>query len=126
MFFDAMITSSVPARKAKLLYAGVYLGGPRWSKTVVENTRLATAYRSPDRYRSSDGGSTHRAKFALKNSTSIVRTTKTVTLLRKYPLRDTDLDWLNDQIEDSPQSLKAIERMVDIRLAARTPRERII
>jgi Protein of unknown function (DUF1353) len=126
MFFDAMITSSVSAGRAKLLYAGVYLGGPRWSKTVVENTRLATGYRSPGRYRSSDGGGAHRVKFAVKRSTGILRTTKTVTVLRKYQMRDADLDWLNDQIRDSSQSLRSIERMVDQHLASRTPRERKI
>jgi hypothetical protein len=65
-------------------------------------------------------------KFAAKKSTRIVRTTKTVTVLRKYQMRDTDLDWLNDQIQDPSQSLSSIERMVDKRLASRTPRERKI
>ena len=126
MFFDAMITSSVSAGKAKLLYAGVYMCGPRWSKTVEKNTQLATGYRSSGRYRSSDGRGTHRVKRAAKELTRIVRTTRTPTVLRKYQMREADLDWLNDQIQDPSQSLSSIERMVDKRLASRTPRERKI
>jgi Protein of unknown function (DUF1353) len=39
-FYEAMCASNVPISKAKLLYAGVYFGGPRWSKTVEENVTL--------------------------------------------------------------------------------------
>lgn len=144
MFFEAMVTSSVPLTKAKLLYAGVYLGGPRWSTTVVKNTKLATAHRFSGRSRSSgsehtppmkfvigelqasDSGRTHPIKFAKKRSTQAERSTKTVTLLSKYQMSNSDLDWLNDQIQDRSQSLKSIEEMVDKRLSSRTPREREI
>jgi Protein of unknown function (DUF1353) len=40
MFYEAMITSGVGGKLAKLMYAGVYMGGPRWSKTVVSNVEL--------------------------------------------------------------------------------------
>jgi hypothetical protein len=40
MFFEAMLASGVPAPQAKLMYAGVYWGGPRWSQTAVDNMQL--------------------------------------------------------------------------------------
>jgi Protein of unknown function (DUF1353) len=120
MFYDAMITSLVSPKKAKLLYAGVYMGGPRWSKTAVENTRLVTGYRLPTAYRSAHSG---RKAAAKKSSTHKLRTTKTVTVLHKYRMTDADFGWLNDQIQDPSQSLASIESMVNNRLASRTPRK---
>ncbi|TBB32442.1 M12 family metallopeptidase [Rhizobium ruizarguesonis] len=34
MFYDAMVALNVPALKAKVMYAAVYLGGPRWTRLV--------------------------------------------------------------------------------------------
>ncbi|MDR6668780.1 M12 family metallopeptidase [Rhizobium sp. 1399] len=34
MFYNAMISLNVPDPKAKLMYAAVYLGGPRWTRLV--------------------------------------------------------------------------------------------
>jgi hypothetical protein len=45
MFYDAMIASGVDAVLAKTMYAGVYVGGPRWSETVVANvSHMAEEY----------------------------------------------------------------------------------
>jgi uncharacterized membrane protein YgcG len=128
MFFDAMITSSVPTKKARLLYAGVYLGGPRWSKTVVENTTLATQSSRTYGILGGGGGGIGggHGGGGGGGSRRIIRTQKTVTVLKQYPLKDADLDWLKDQIGDSSQSLTAIEQKVDKRLAARTPRKRTL
>jgi hypothetical protein len=128
MFFDAMITSGVSGQKARLLYAGVYFGGPRWSKTVVENNTLVTttpinrAVRSPD---GASGGGRLRFAGPVK-STREVRTKKTVTVLHKYSFKADDLDWLNQQVKGPSQSLNSIEHMVDKRLAKRTPRKRTL
>jgi len=40
VFYDAMITSGVSTARAKLMYAAVYYGGPRWTKQASHNTRL--------------------------------------------------------------------------------------
>ncbi len=40
MFYRAMLVSGVSVRRAKVMYTGVYFGGPRWNETVVENVRL--------------------------------------------------------------------------------------
>jgi hypothetical protein len=50
MFYEAMITSGVRGRLAKLMYAGVYMGGPRWSKTVVSNIDLMAEEYLKDSY----------------------------------------------------------------------------
>lgn len=40
VFYNAMRVSDTPETLAKLMYAGVLFGGPRWSDTVVENVNL--------------------------------------------------------------------------------------
>lgn len=40
MFHHAMLTSGVDALQARVMYAGVRWGGPRWSETVVHNAQL--------------------------------------------------------------------------------------
>lgn len=42
MFYRGMLASGVSVAQAKLMYAGVYFGGPRWGVTVVENVKLGT------------------------------------------------------------------------------------
>jgi len=42
MFYRGMLASGVSVAQAKLMYAGVYFGGPRWRVTVVENVKLGT------------------------------------------------------------------------------------
>jgi hypothetical protein len=34
MFYDAMLTSGVPSLKAKVMYAAVLVGGPKWSRSL--------------------------------------------------------------------------------------------
>lgn len=34
MFYDALVALQVPALKAKIMYAAVYLGGPKWTQLV--------------------------------------------------------------------------------------------
>lgn len=43
MFLDAMLARGVPDLQARVMYAGVYWGGPRWSDTVVQNNNIAAA-----------------------------------------------------------------------------------
>jgi hypothetical protein len=48
MFFNAMRCSGVSEQRAKLMYAAVYFGGPRWSDTVVDNANLPRHDVGPD------------------------------------------------------------------------------
>jgi hypothetical protein len=40
MFYRGILASGVSVAQAKLMYGGVYFGGPRWGITVVENVTL--------------------------------------------------------------------------------------
>lgn len=40
VFFEAMLASAVSFVKAKIMYAAVYWGGPRWDVRVSHNTNL--------------------------------------------------------------------------------------
>lgn len=56
MFYRGMLASDVSVAQAKLMYAGVYFGGPRWGITVVENVTLGKqAVPSKEFDASSDG-----------------------------------------------------------------------
>jgi hypothetical protein len=35
MFYDALLALGVPMVKAKIMYAAVYLGGPKWTSLVL-------------------------------------------------------------------------------------------
>jgi uncharacterized protein YjbJ (UPF0337 family) len=43
MFYEAMLTSGVAPSQARIMYAGVYWAGPRWSSTAIANTELYRA-----------------------------------------------------------------------------------
>ena len=43
IFYEAMLTSGVSKVQASMLYAGVRLGGPRWSDTAVSNNNMNIA-----------------------------------------------------------------------------------
>ena len=40
MFYEAMLTSGVNTTLAKIMYAGVYWGGPRWAPATSDNMRV--------------------------------------------------------------------------------------
>jgi hypothetical protein len=42
VFYEAMIVSKVTVRRAKIMYFGVYWGGPRWEERVVFNNNMVT------------------------------------------------------------------------------------
>lgn len=59
MFYDAMVTLGVPAFKAKLMYAAVYLGGPKWTELVPGESCgpkcIFDAMTDPDDFAQADG-----------------------------------------------------------------------
>lgn len=60
MFYEAMLALQVPALKAKVMYAAVYLGGPRWTRLVPgESCGPQCLYDAvkPDKNVSADNGS---------------------------------------------------------------------
>ncbi len=138
MFYDAMITSGVSGAQARLLYAGVYFGGPRWSKTVIENVALATGsrggkYKLIGRKASTTGYQVAGGTFLDKTIQAALaerdrdtaRIKKSVITEHRYLMNNADLQWLESRVADQPSpALSSIEKMVDARLASRTPRRR--
>jgi len=43
MFYNAMITAGVDQTKARVMYAAVVVGGPRWDAQTINNTQLTDA-----------------------------------------------------------------------------------
>lgn len=50
MFYEAMLVSGVSAARARIMYAAVHYAGPRWSETVIANSRLASKRRPKPGY----------------------------------------------------------------------------
>jgi Protein of unknown function (DUF1353) len=48
VFFEAMRVSDVCEQQAKLMYAAVFFAGPRWSQTIVDNTKLLSPIDFPE------------------------------------------------------------------------------
>lgn len=45
MFYEAMLCSGVNVGQARTMYAGVMLGGPKWSENAISNSNLASGQR---------------------------------------------------------------------------------
>lgn len=43
MFYDALIVNGTPPVKAKIMFAAVYLGGPRWGQSARDLSRVSDA-----------------------------------------------------------------------------------
>lgn len=123
MFYEAMITSGVSLSRAKLMYGAVYWGGPRWSKTVVDNSQLAReAYFQSSRESGIFGKprTLHypwpRDEFGGlgKGPYANLVTTKVETY--RYPLNEADLEILEKSINQGRLELNEIESLVDSHL----------
>lgn len=111
VFYHAMITSSVPIAQAKLLFAGVYWGGPRWSQTVVENIVLATTRTLG-----------FVSSFAPEPMFETVR--RRMWRVSEYSFDDSQLDLLQESVKDGDESLESIESSIDLQLESMEPEVR--
>jgi len=48
MFYEALLANRVSEKQAKLMYAAVYLKGPRWTDQAVENNNIINTELLPD------------------------------------------------------------------------------
>lgn len=105
MFFDGMIAAGVPRAQAQLMYAAVYLRGPRWDQMTVANARLA--YAIPD---GSKGiFSTPALRAALEQGKVDPK-----TKLQDVPrLTESEVDALSSALEGKVLDADAIERVAD-------------
>jgi hypothetical protein len=124
MFYEAMLASGVGLARAKIMYAGVYFGGPRWSETVEANVDLmAREYlessKAPEKYRrlhypmpASEPGEHRRGPYADERYTSVVKR-------YHYTLKASDKTKLEGLVT-AESSLEAIEEMIDHQTAVRS------
>jgi hypothetical protein len=127
MFYEAMVTSGVSLSRAKLMYAAVYWGGPRWSETVVDNTQLVMEQYFESEKRGNrnypmpigeDGRPIRKGPYA-----NLVRYE---TVISQYPFADSDLETLERSIKDDSLDLPEIERLVDTQVEPLTANKRHI
>ena len=64
MFHEAMLASGIEPIRAKLMYAAVYWGGPRWSDAGTAPPSAAGSLFRPDRASASQGSPRPPARFA--------------------------------------------------------------
>ena len=122
MFHAAMIASAVSPYFARLLYAGVYMGGPRWSETTVANAALAT----DDYLKASQPGSRtlHFPQPADPRrdmsgyAVAFPRPDSMVTKVYRFDVDAADIERLKTLAEDDAD-LDAIEAAVDERVGDR-------
>jgi hypothetical protein len=117
MFYEAMLASGVGLARAKIMYAGVYFGGPRWSETVESNVALmAREYlessNAPEKYRRLhfpmpviDPGDHRRGPYAENGRTRVVKR-------YHYTFEAFDKTSLEEHVT-ADSSLEAIENMID-------------
>jgi hypothetical protein len=105
VFYEAMMTSGVSKTLAKIMYAGVYWGGPRWSGTVSQNVRAALAWEKRVQHFPELENSAIDYDFDLPEKFS-------------FPLTDSDLAECAELIEKNDLSLAEIRELIEGRLAA--------
>lgn len=117
MFYEAMLTSGVPLTQAKIMYAGVYWGGPRWTDTVVYNNQLGgrnvpvgdnyPAPKKPFRILSDLPGDEETAESAPGGE---------APLTYAHELTESDVELLKREIGGRNLSATEIEQYVDSRM----------
>lgn len=113
VFYNGMVTAGVDAVQAKVMYAGVYVGGPRWSETVIHNAGL-------------DGGGLESLRrpggdFAIESASTDLGADEPRTVLKTYRLAAPDAVFgqLAEQVRAGDLNLDEIDRLAD-RLAPDT------
>jgi hypothetical protein len=110
VFYDAMLASHVRPLQAKVMYAAVCWGGPRWSKEVV--------------YRSFGFGSDRKNEFmddvgSLEPGGQDEVPLDEETTVFCYPFGETDLRWLEKEFEATDICDQGILEFVDAQIKAR-------
>lgn len=100
MFYDAMLTSQVPRRQARLMFLAVRYAGPSWDDLTLANSRLLTnngqrRLDPPGSRRAANGFATAAAADEAANA-----------------LRDKLIE-LSMQAEQADLDVQAMERLVD-------------
>lgn len=129
VFYDAMITSRVSKAKAKLMYAGVYLGGPRWSDMDVHNTQITVSRLNgaPGIITFAPGASFSRRTILLGSAHRKEGNTIPAASPRKkagvyhYNVTKKDLKEVQGVLKKGELELDELENLLDKRLIGSTP-----
>jgi hypothetical protein len=125
VFYEAMLTSGVPEPKALIMYAGVYMGGPRWTDMDVHNASIIV---EGDWTSSGDGGAPSAGgPDSAGGSTEIdplnfiAEPGGKYTYVYSYDISEQDLKVIeNIAPAFTAEELPKLETFVDHRLGART------
>jgi hypothetical protein len=125
MFYEAMLTSGVATKRALLMYAGVYWGGPRWSETVVSNLNQLIEHQRKARWPAQKKFDGRKYYFQpdpdnCEDPRNYVVEKTTTTVVRRYELDTTDLTVLQRAVLDGvePDEVTAlVDRQVQSREA---------
>ncbi|GFO81451.1 DUF1353 domain-containing protein [Methyloceanibacter sp.] len=113
VFYDAMLTSSVHPIRARLMYAAVCWGGPRWSIETVN-----TYHEALEEYlRNSREGSgrVHRPMLGPEFD-DVASYTKTTTKVVQFPFEEDDLSWLEKHLAADEVADDDIPNFVDAQI----------
>jgi len=116
VFYEAMLTSGVSKSRAKLMYAAVYWGGPRWSETVVANNILAALV---DSVKSAVSGGTGLGFTSFTAGFASPGVPKTRITRYHYSMSEDDFNNLQAAMNDSDMDLAAVEHLVDEKISKR-------
>lgn len=108
MFYEAMLTADVDSTKAKLLYFGVRLGGPRWTSQASYNSSLVIP---PDRldpkgitFNSGGGGSNYHPGYLPNPRKEVYKGYRSKVSAQLDSMSLDDIDKLADEARQEVQS----------------------
>lgn len=124
VFYDAMLTSGVNGARAKLMYAAVCWGGPRWSvETVNTYQEVLRDYLDDSRHPTGRFGHAssrvHKPMPHDPDMETVNAHNQTVTRTFSYPFDDDDLRSLEQQLAASDVPAEGIEAFVGGQIQAR-------
>jgi hypothetical protein len=130
VFYEAMLTSGVALSRARLMYAAVYWGGPRWSDTVVSNLdRFIQLYRerNPEEAARSDrlGRRFNRTPDPenYRDARNYPVETTITTTVSRYEMDQADLADLEQAVSANDLGLDGLTAIIEGRLESRQATE---
>jgi hypothetical protein len=116
VFYDAMLTSKVGSFRAKLMYAAVCRGGPRWSTKTVNDYEQAL-----EQYLRNSGPGSNRVHFPMRGPEfdDVSSYNRTLTTVTRYPFEDADLKELERELRATDVSVENIPELVETQIRTR-------
>lgn len=119
MFFEAMLASRVGIVRARLMYAGVRFGGPKWATTVVANNRVLAQRLERPGFDSPEMPSRVFYLETLIPSPRPSISLQETTVAYRFAFDDADFEDLQRRIGSRKLTLSEVDDLVDRLLAGR-------